>query len=665
MAEINDNDVRGKWASEFDEQGGKISAHNLQPSDHFKTDGLGQPVKTQSNYIANLKDKYTGSDQKEHYNFIVRDKSEHFIRDLNDTQMMDPKAKERPTEVPDSVVVPESILNGDSSNTHRVVFSGSTTNVNPTNDPEKDKIIKYGLSDTEEERIKEAGDYRPPLSVIHPFTRMIDLKNRNDHQIANLTTFNRYHLPIADLEHRKSFRHVFFTRPECYICCTDGGKVRLSQQAEYDEDFNTSFSRMPYISKLLSPIYVTGTFGQSGITKDNFNYLLSNRCTGLTPSGATLSTQDTVGKSIQGYTVTPGMHYEGRQGATISVTFRDTKYLEIYEYIRMWMLYIWKIKYGIFAPSFNGYKYTNGFPQANGDKLKVSQYPNLHPLDRALDYTCSMFDYVMDESDTFPKYWCKYFGMFPIDLQIEGLGNSDNDALKEEMSVSVTFKYAYKIENTTKTLIEFNYNAGICDNLGQLTSDGSGVLKYSEQFAYANNNDSKFLKQYVGPGAGFVGTPYVVLMSIGKDILKDTETGTTMTPCLRFSPLTKDESLNQRINMGLDSIVDNTNLPAQSDLSDVKAAAAAVAAKVAESGNDNGEMSVTGFLNYMTDGANKNLDKVESGVDHLLDVGPGGLLVEAIGLSGVGKPALDLVQNGVNNKIDDFGDAIQGLIDKI
>ena len=178
---------------------------------------------------------------------------------------------------------------------------------------------------------------------------------------------------------------------------------------------------------MLAPVYVTGTFGRSGIRGDNFNYLLSNRCMGLAPSGATLSQQETVGKSIQGYTVTPGMHYEGRQGATISVTFRDTKYLEVYEYIRMWMLYIWKLKYGIFAPSFNGYKYSNGFEPPGA----VKNPSRLHPFDRALDYTCSMFDFINDESDSFPRYWCKYFGMYPIDVQIEGLSNSTNDASKQ------------------------------------------------------------------------------------------------------------------------------------------------------------------------------------------------------------------------------------------
>ena len=544
--------------------------HALQPSDHFRTNEKGEPTGPKNGYLGGedlgkyLPPRFNQVTRAlDDASYIVKNKKEHFIRDYNDTQHQDLYAQERPMVVPDSNVL------SDTTDPRKTVFSGSTTPVNPFEDPEMDEIINYGMSKTEESRVKDYGDYRPPLSILHPFTRMVDIKNQNDPQLSNLTTFNRYHIPVADIEHRKAFRHIFFTRPECYVCCTVNGKVKLSQQAEFDEDFNTSYSRMPYISKLLSPFYVTGTFGQSTLY-DNFNYLLSNRCLGLTPSGATLSTQDNVGKSIQGYTVTPGMHYEGRQGSTINVSFRDTKYFEVYEFIRMWMLYIWKLKYGVFAPSFNGYKYINGFPDTSNGSLKVSANKFLHPFDRALDYTVSMFDFIMDEADVASRYWCKYYGMYPIDIQIEGLSNSNNEALKNEMIVNVTFKYSYKVENTTKTLVEFNYNAGVVNEVGKLTPEGSEVLEYSEQFVYLDNtDDNAMIKQYMGPGAGFVATPYVVLMGVNKDILKDTSTNSTLAVCLRYAPITHKKELNQRINMGLESIQKNDKFLAQSDLSSV------------------------------------------------------------------------------------------------
>lgn len=630
--------------------------HTIQPADHFQTassnmylggeDLMKSPPPRFNDQTRQLDDN----------SYIVRNKAEHFIRDLNDVNNQDPNAKSRP------VVVPDSNLLGGSENPMKYVFSGATTNINPSGDETKQKIIDYGLSDYEEARVKKGGDYRPPLSIMHPFTRMLDIKNRDDHQISNLTTFNRYHLPVSDLEHRKAFRHVFFTRPECYVMSLENGDCKLCQQTEYDEDFNTSYGRMPYVTKLLAPVYVTGTFGAAGIKDDNFNYLLSNRCMGLTPSGGTLSTQDAVGKSIQGYTVIPGMHYEGRQGASITVTFRDTKYLEVYEYIRLWMLYIWKRKYGVFAPSFNGYKYKNGFPKPG----KVTK--NLHPFDRALDYTCSMFDIVTDESDTFTKYWCKYYGMYPIDVQIEGLGNSNNDALKNEMTVSVTFKYAYKIENTNKSLVEFNFNAGIVDNLGQPTNAVS-VLKHSDQFKYVNTKVNAFIKKYVGPGAGFVGTPYIVLMNVAKDIMGDMASHTTVTPCLRFAPIDqgndKRHKLDQRLNMNLVSRRDNTDAVIQADISAAKAAAAEIQQQVAE--NDAEELELAAEINSVWDKANAKLDAIDKKVDKatnsLIDSGIGGSIIKALGLSGVGKPALDLVNNGIDNAFNRLDENMSTSID--
>lgn len=671
MADTQDNDVRKKLASEgvtggYPQDNGRYSRpadHTIQPADHFKNvssnlylggeDLMKDPPPRYSDVTRQLDDN----------SYIVKDKAEHFIRDLNDKQGADPKATTRP------VVVPNSNVLSDTTDRPKYVFSGATTNINPDGDETKQKIIDYGLGNYEEERVKKGGDFRPPLSILHPFTRMLDVNNRNDHQISNLTTFNRYHLPVSDLEHRKAFRHVFFTRPECYITYLENGDNKLCQQAEYDEDFNTSYARMPYICKLLSPVYVSGTFGASGITGDNFNYLLSNRCQGLTPSGATLSTQDAVGKSIQGYTITPGMHYEGRQGASISVTFRDTKYLEVYEYIRMWMLYIWKRKYGVFAPSFNGYKYANGFPEAG----KVGKY--LHPFDRALDYTCSMFDFVNDESDTFPRYWCKYFGMYPVDVQIEGLGNANNDALKNEMLVSVTFKYSYKIENTTKSLIEFNYNAGICDNLGQPTQYAN-ALTHSDQFKYVNTKvKSAFIREYVGPGAGFVGTPYVVLMNVGKDIMKDMVSGTTIAPVLRFAAIDQGNAtkhkLDQRLNMHLGTRITNTDAVVQADISAAKEAAKQTAAQVVE--NEAEELELTNVINAKINSLNQSLDKVDDKVDkftdNLIDHGPGGLLIQGVDklfgthLSGSLKPALDLVNNTIDNTANTVDKNMSASID--
>lgn len=553
----------------------KNHEHGLKIKDHF----------IDSNQIyGQLSDRfmvepgYNVQDSPYSYDYFVPDILYHFTRDY----IGNPNIEKYPKWYP--------VLDKNGERIRVPVFAGSASHVNPLSNAKMQSIIDKGLAVTEEERIQSINKdtvSKPPLSPLHPFTRMDEVTSRHTSKIANLTTFNRFHIPIADLEHRKAFRQMFFTRPECYLMCSS---TQLCQQAEYDEDFNSSYGRMPHIISMLSPVYVTGTFGRSGL-QDNFNYLLSNRCMGLTVNGAQLNVNDTVTKSTTGYTVTPGAKYTGREGSTITVAFRDTKDLEVFEYIRMWMLYISKRKLGIFAPSFNGYQYMNGFPklptpvgEKGGNDGTIGLLPTpMHPYDRALDYTCSFFDIILDESGTCMKYWCKYYGLYPIDVQTEGLNNSSNEALTAEMIVNVTFKYHYKLENVNKSLIEFNFNAGVCNSLGETTEGGSRMLSVSQPFMERNVPSDGVLPYYLGAAGAFVGTPYVIYFTSDKDYFKKTN-GRTWVPVLRFSPIKDDKNLDKRINLGIVNNDENNGVLARSDLSKLRSSY--VAAQAAKENQD-------------------------------------------------------------------------------
>lgn len=439
------------------------------------------------------------------------------------------------------------------NNKESMVFSGSTTIINQENNPDKERIMQYGLEDSEYRKINggkaptSAYTYSatsdtlpPPISPLHPFIRMADPSVAQS--IVNMS-YNRYQYPISDVEHRKAFRNVFFTRPECYIVCseTDRNPYNVARQCEMDDDIRSSVMRMPHIARMLSPVYVTGTFG-TNFDMDNFNYLLSNRVTGLSVDPFVLSVNESTGKSVEGYTVTPGMHMESNQGGSLTVTFRDTKYLEIFEYFRLWMIYIYKRKKGTFEPPYAGYDYANDFPSSFGelDAKKMAYY--LHPYDRAIEYTCSMFDIVTNEANDRILYWMKYYGLYPTNLTVSGLNNENNGPLTSDMTVEVTFRYQYKAACTNKTLVEFNLNAGITDTVGKVTPG----IKFNNSLGYINeanftnittsDNDVKKNTKipYFGAGGMFVGTPYIVL---GKSLRAPTDTGTgpnTIQPFLRF-----------------------------------------------------------------------------------------------------------------------------------
>lgn len=439
--------------------------------------------------------------------------------------------------------------NGSSEGKQVGVFSGATTNINPHNDPVKNELIQNGgisryLEETARE--KELGTYlMPPISPVHPFTRLNNKYNPYTANEAILKTYNRTKLPVADIEWRKGFRHIFITRPECYLMYNSGGQMGLCDQAFYDEDFASAVTRMPHIIRMLSPWYVSGSFSNNGLD-ENWNFLLSNRVQGMTATALNLTINENVGKSLEGFTVTPAMHLEGRQGSTLDLTFRDTKTLEIFETARLWMLYMYKRKKGIFIPPYNGYQKTNAFMKdiaEGGSPLSGTQYTRFHPYDRALEYCASLYDIVTNESGTKILYWCKYYGIYPTSVT-PNLTNDSNSAITE-MTTSVTFKYHYKVENTNKILVEFNHDAGLTDDVGSIKE---GKVTNSMPFLLRDVYDDPVMPKYIGASGMFTGSPYVVMALSQPDPLNKSTMITV--PNLRFMNIT-DLDLDGKLNLGI------------------------------------------------------------------------------------------------------------------
>ena len=483
------------------------------------------------------------------------------------------------------------------------VFSGATTQMNPTNDKDKAEMLDNGGLDGYARKHKSElfGSYNnPPISPLHPFTRMNSDTNRIAADQAVFNTYNRTKLPIADVEWRKGFRHIFITRPECYLTYRDSGKVDLCDQAGYDTDFQSAWMRMPHIIRLLSPWYISGSFPQVNTPHGmNWNYLLSNRVTGLSAGATTMSVNDNVGKSIEGYTVIPAMHLETRQGSSIELSFTDTKNLEVYETARLWMLYMYKRKKGIFIPPYNGYQKTNAFltkigndGKFNKKQLSGTDYTQNHPYDRALEYCASLYDIVTNESGTKILYWCKYYGIYPISVS-PSLSNENNGPITS-MKTNITFKYHYKLENSNQSLVEFNHDAGIVDDIGRMSvninklvelkkSDGSKYNDIVGSKSYGINDATDlvtvshpfllrhdgmdydamnhYMPRYIGAAGMFTGSPYIVIRRSQMDPL-DPET-VISTPQLMFMA-TGSADYDGQFNVGI--VNDKIDIPVANNI---------------------------------------------------------------------------------------------------
>lgn len=492
-------------------------------------------------------------------------KEYHFVNDEND--IISPEKRKGP------------FYDADGNKVYQ--FTGSTTHVNRENSPDKQAVIDNGLENAELNRInnKEPVDETlsmerydatknvpPPLSPLHPFTRLTDPKMA---QSLNVFAYNRFHYPIADLEHRKAFRNLFFTRPECYIYCNEG---KLAVQCELDDTMASANSRHPHVLKLLSPVYVTGAIGPNPKIMDNINYMISNRANGFSITEETLSVQESTGKSIEGYTVTEGMHLESHQGGTFNVSFTDTKYLDVYEYFRLWMNYIYKRRKGTFEPPYSRYAYTNDYPEFADSPLSAKDKAfYLHPYDRAIEYTASLFDIVTNEANDRIIYWCKYYGIFPTSVSISGLNSDNGGPMVDKITVDVTFRYQYKLPCENKSLVEFNFNAGITDLVGR-----AKMSSFDASSGYINTENFKTIRDtsiedphitnkdhivgYQGGAGMFVGTPYIVMGRFNRAPDRDGKGELTIHPFLRFMPIT-DTAIENVGNLGISDsqTLDNSN----------------------------------------------------------------------------------------------------------
>lgn len=468
-------------------------------------------------------------------------------------------------------------------------FYGSRTSMNPTNDPEKQKILDTSLETYDVNRSNEIGGMDPPISADAPFIRSHPNAARN----AIFTTYNRSKLPIADIEFRKGIRHIFFNRPECYLM---SGPNELCEQAATDEDITSTFQRLPHIIKLLSPMYVTGAMTNDGFNNSNFNFLLSNRVQGLSTTSTTIGSLENTPKGYSGYTIMPASFFDSLGPNTIDLSFADTKYLEVYEYLRIWMMYMSKRHKGIFAPSYNNYSYRNSYININGgNPLSIYSdtsiingtnpfpgYLKNHPYDRALEYCSSIFDIITNESGTRIIYWCKYYGVYPVSAS-PSLQNESNQAITSA-TTSASFRYMYKLECSNKSLLEFNYNAGIVNELGKVieevrpsmpyllrnegykTSDSLQTLRSKNKpsadidtyYTTSSKPESQIIPVYNGAAGMFTGSPYIVMGEAEQD--PTNPQNTIVAPYLRFATLQSTGSghtLNCMMNNGY--VNDNSN----------------------------------------------------------------------------------------------------------
>lgn len=432
-------------------------------------------------------------------------------------------------------------------------FRGSSTLVNPESDGDRNATAGWGFSVVTDEDANEAGEAETMISPVVPFTRLhaigstrkADLKyaTNSPQSVARITdayAYNRFKYPVSDNEFRKGFHSTFITRPECYVCCIDG---TLSEQAASDPIFSQAYIRMPHICRLLSPSYVCRDF--IGNLRHNWNFLLSNRI--ISVGSAPETTLETIEptKGVGGYTVSLGSFKTSGRGGEVTITFRESRNLEVYEFLRLWIEYIHKRYRGYLSPSYNGYQKQNGFTMPGSgynDSMLLYQV-----YDRSLDYCVSLFDMFTDEAMSKILFWTKWYGLFPKSATLEGMNieNGQVTAPNEGLKVTATFVYDAKETCNIQNLVEFNYNSDIN------TATGAAKQEVISSPAYVNND------KFFGSVGMFTGPPFVVFeKSNGHIKPQGIVSGGEIAyaPHLKFAPVSNTEygdRINKMMNMNM------------------------------------------------------------------------------------------------------------------
>lgn len=262
--------------------------------------------------------------------------------------------------------------------------------------------------------------------------------------------YNRFKSPDWGLAHNKTFTHVFFTRPDLYLMESAN---QIADQLSKHSEMTMIYRRHPDLVRLLCN-------GKKMGDGNNFNMLLSNRCTSfpMTPEG--LSKLE-VGKSWNDHKMVYGDGYTGRFAGEFSCTFNETSDYSIINLIKLWITYIDNVSRGAMTPYYgprNGGIYGLNIPD---------DYCHVHH--KALDYASSAYVFKVGPDGSDILYWSKYYGVFPISTGTSAL-SWESGQEQGTPRLDITFAYSYKLDLNPISLLEFNDNAGIQGNTKWISS---------------------------------------------------------------------------------------------------------------------------------------------------------------------------------------------------
>ena len=315
--------------------------------------------------------------------------------------------------------------------------------------------------------------------------------------------FNRFRVQYQDYFMSGTSAFVVFTRPDLNLYNQEGGENglwKLNADIESDPVMMAAIAANPETPRLLTQAY-TGNH--------HFNPLLSNVIMSLDVADESIDTLET-GETFSGYkTQYAKSNIRSMTAGTISINFPEIYNLAITHLHQIWCKYESDVYRGVLKPKD---KYIWG---------------------RELDYACDIYYFLLDKQDMIIRYWCKFTGCFPLNVNKSVFSFSGENPVQTP-TLGVTYAYFSREDMNLINLNEFNLNAG-------------GI---NSNFRYKAN----YIPQLGHSGTTWTDRPFIQKIKVKTGF----EDGTLYV--LRFKPiesdgiLTAQNAVNGVINTGISKV---------------------------------------------------------------------------------------------------------------
>ncbi len=247
-----------------------------------------------------------------------------------------------------------------------------------------------------------------------------------------LAYFNISRLPDYENAAEPYLSYIFMSRPSLYVADSSiagaDSQALANLTALKNNAMASAFSNDKYGDAILKRL--------SEYSSNPWLPLFTTKAMSYAVSDFELKTVEK-GNTYFGHVIKYGKHSEEHKAAnTISIDFRNDRYLSIIKMVYLWMVYIYQVsKNGSIVPSDES--------QQNG----------------ILDYAGSIYYLVTRRNGSELVYWEKLVGVFPIRCPFSIF--SSNDSVILEDKVSIDFQYCIKADPCDPSiLMDINYLSG-------------------------------------------------------------------------------------------------------------------------------------------------------------------------------------------------------------